>query len=241
MPKVFITGSSDGLGLFSAKELLSRGYEVVFHARNQKRAEELKSQFPQAVVLIANLENFEEVKRLAAEVNALGNFEVIIHNAGVFKNDNTAIFRVNVLAVYLLTALIKRPKRLIYIGSNMHPQGRLDIPNLSLEIGVDYSTSKLQVLMLSLYVSRKWNDVYVNTVDPGWVKTKMANYNAPDSLEDGTDTQIWLATKEEAKKSGKYFFHLKEIEYLSLADDEKLQEQLVNKYKEITGVRFPIN
>jgi short-subunit dehydrogenase len=235
--KIFITGSSDGIGFEAARLLLEDGHEVVLHARNQKRAEELQTKLLNPCkVLIADLNNLDEVKSLAIDVNNIGKFDTIIHNAGVYQSSNQEIFKVNVLAPYILTALIELPKRVIYIGSNMHPQGVIDIENLSIENGVDYSTSKLMILMFSLALARKYKDVLISTVDPGWVKTKMANYNAPDSLLDGSQTQVWLASTGDVTYSGKYYYHLKESNYSLKADDIDMQEQLIKKYEQITDI-----
>ncbi|PUE64840.1 SDR family NAD(P)-dependent oxidoreductase [Arcobacter lacus] len=237
MLKVFITGSSDGLGLFTAQKLINLGHEVTLHAKTFKRAEELSSKIPKKTkILVADLSKFEELKQLAHEVNDLGRFDVIIHNAGIYDASNEEILKVNVLAPYILTALINKPKKLIYIGSNMHPQGKIDLEKLHL--GVDYSTSKLLILMLSFSISKLWSDVYVNTVDPGWVKTKMANYNAPDSLEERISTQLWLTSDENLKVTGKYFHHLKEIDCSTKALDKELQEKLLNIYKNITTIHI---
>lgn len=236
MLKVFITGSTDGLGLFTAKKLIALGHEVILHAKTQQKANEINKQLPNNKVLVANLSIQSEVQKLASEVNDNGVFDVIIHNAGIFHESKEEILKVNVLAPYILTALIHKPKKLIYIGSNMHPQGEIELEKI--QFGVDYSTSKLLILMLSFTISRLWSDVYVNTVDPGWVKTKMANYNAPDSLEDGTKTQIWLTTNESLKVTGKYFHHLKEIDCSTKALNKELQEKLLNIYKNITTIHI---
>jgi short-subunit dehydrogenase len=238
MSKIFITGSSDGIGLETAKQLINLGHKVTLHARDEKKAKELESKLD-TKTLIADLNSLEETKKLTQEINNLDRFDTIIHNAGVFHEDKKTIFRVNVLAPYILTALIKKPKQLIYIGSNMHPQGEFDLEKLSLEKELDYSSSKLLILMMSLAISRYWKDVCVNTIDPGWVKTKMANYNAPDSLEDGSATQVWLASNNNLDFSGKYFYHLKETIYSSKADDIKKQDKLINIYEELTGIKFP--
>lgn len=240
MSKIFITGSSDGIGLEAAKQLINLGHEVVLHARDEKKAKELESKF-NVKVLIGDLNNLEETKSLASKVNKQEIFDTIIHNAGVLHEDKKTIFRVNVLAPYILTTLIKKPKQLIYIGSNMHPQGSFDIEKLSTIKEVDYSSSKLLILMMSLAVARYWKDVCVNTVDPGWVKTKMANYNAPDSLEDGSATQVWLASNDDLGFSGKYFYHLQETIYSKKAVDIEIQDKLINIYEELTGIRFPHN
>jgi NAD(P)-dependent dehydrogenase (short-subunit alcohol dehydrogenase family) len=242
MAKIFITGSSDGLGFLAARMLMEQGHEVILHARNIERAKDLKNLLPEVnTVLIADLSDMKATKQLAEEVNALGPFDTVIHNAGVYQADKSTIFSVNVLAPYILTAMINRPQRLIYIGSNMHMQGNLDMNSLSLNKGVNYSDSKLQVLMLALAVARRWPEVYVNTVDPGWVPTKMGGTGAPDDLEEGARTQVWLASSEDALFSGLYLFHMKKVPYASKADNENMQEQLIERCQEISGIMFPTN
>lgn len=237
MAKIFITGSSDGIGLQTAQELINLGHEVVLHAKNEQKAIKLKSHFKNKnTVLVGDLNSIYETKQLANEINSLEKFDTIIHNAGVFKEDKSEIFRINVLAPFILTASVKKPAKLIYIGSNMHPQGIVDIENLSIENGVDYSTSKLYLSIFTQALAKKWKDVNIYTVDPGWVKTKMANYQAPDSLEDGSKTQVWLSNTNEDIKSGKYFHHLKEIKYSNNVYNEEIQESLIKKIENITNI-----
>lgn len=240
MAKIFITGSSDGLGLLAAKMLIEGGHEVVLHARNKNRAGETRLKFKEKVkVLIADLSSMEETKQLALDVNTSGSYDAVIHNAGVYQEPGPVIFRVNTLAPYILTCMVNNPLRLIYISSDMHLQGRLDLKNLSPENGVDYSTSKLQVLMLSLAAARRWPGTYVNTVNPGWVATKMGGAGAPDNLQEGAATQVWLASGKDAAITGKYLYHMKAAKYSPLADDVNAQELLLKRCEEITGVPFP--
>ena len=108
----------------SAKLLVAQGYEVVLHARNAERGRLALEKVPEAEkVLIGDLSSIEETKKLAAEVNTMGHFDAIIHNAGVYQVPNKLIFAVNTLAPYILTCLIQRPERLIYLSSGMHLQG----------------------------------------------------------------------------------------------------------------------
>ena len=101
MAKIFITGSSDGLGSMSAKLLVAQGHEVVLHARNAERGRLALEKVPGTkIVLIGDLSSIEETKKLAAEVNTLGHFDAIIHNAGVYQVSNRLIFAVNTLAPY---------------------------------------------------------------------------------------------------------------------------------------------
>ncbi len=238
--KVFITGSTDGLGKLAAQDLLAKGHEVLLHARNQKRADKIMQQLPNAMdVVIADLSNVEETTAMANEVNAFGSFDSIIHNAGVYHADRSLIFKVNLLAPYILTCLIQKPKRLIYMNSAMHLGGRFFTKDLMK--GVSYSDSKLLLLVFANAVARKWPAVYVNSVNPGWVPTKMGGSGAPDDLQKGVDTQVWLAisNQSEALVTGKYFYHLKESTYNQLADDATKQEDLLHALAKISGIEFP--
>src|SRR6185369_11434383 len=107
---------------------------------------------------------------------------------------------------------------------------------------ITYSDSKLHVLMLCMAVARKWPEVYANAVDPGWVPTKMGGASAPDDLQKGYETQVWLAVSGDrrAKVSGRYFHHQKEARYNTEADDVQLQERFLSSCAEITGVPFPM-
>ena len=99
MARIFITGSADGLGRLTATALVDQGHEVVLHARNEKRGQEALDKVPGAeTVLTADLGDIVETKQLAAKVNALGNFDAVIHNAGVYQTSAEEIFTVNMLA-----------------------------------------------------------------------------------------------------------------------------------------------
>ncbi|HEY0765219.1 MAG TPA: SDR family NAD(P)-dependent oxidoreductase [Pyrinomonadaceae bacterium] len=243
MARVFITGSADGLGQLAAKALIVQGHQVVLHARNEKRGQEALGKVPGAEsVVTADLGTIEGAKELAAKVNALGKFDAVIHNAGVYRASAEEIFTVNTLAPYILTCLIQRPKRLIYLSSGMHLQGTSKLESFKTEISrITYSDSKLHVLMLCMTVARKWPQVYANAVDPGWVPTKMGGQSAPDDLRKGYETQAWLAVSndQKAKASGRYFYHQKESDHNPEADVVQLQERLLSLCKEITDVSFP--
>lgn len=240
MARIFITGSADGLGLLAAKALVREGHDVVIHARNKQRGEEAQQKVPGAKgVLSADLSDAEQTTRLADEVNKLGTFDAVIHNAGVYQVPSRTIFAVNTLAPYILTCLIQRPKRLIYLTSGMHLHGRASLENFREDTtSITYSDSKLHVVMLSMAVARKWPGVYSNSVNPGWVPTKMGGKGAPDDLEKGYETQVWLAVSndEDALVSGRYFFHRKERAFNPAAADVGQQEKFLEACKKITGV-----
>lgn len=243
MARIFITGSADGLGQLAAKELIAQGHQVVLHARNEKRGQDALNKVPGAEgVVTADLTDMDETKQLATRVNALGKFDAVIHNAGVYQTSAREIFAVNTLAPYILTCLIDRPERLIYLSSGMHLHGNAKLESFETDISrITYSDSKLHVLMLSMAVARKWPEVYANTLDPGWVPTKMGGRGAPDDLQKGYETQVWLAVSDDkrASVSGRYFHHQKETRHNPEADDVELQERFLRLCGEITGVPFP--
>ena len=245
MAKIFITGSADGLGQLAAKALIDLGHQVVLHARNTDRGKQAMIKTPGAEdVLIADLSDIEESKALASKANDLGKFDAVIHNAGVYRTPAKEIFAVNTLAPYILTCLIQKPKRLIYLSSGMHLQGRSKLESFKTDISrISYSDSKLHVVMLCMAAGRKWPDVNSNTVDPGWVPTKMGGRGAPDNLQKGYETQVWLAVSndEKATVSGRYFFHQKERHHNHEADDIQLQERFLELCEEITGASLSNN
>jgi NAD(P)-dependent dehydrogenase (short-subunit alcohol dehydrogenase family) len=240
MARIFITGSADGLGYLSAKLLIEKGHKVVLHARNKERANDTLNKLPEAEkVLTGDLSNIEETIKFADQVNNSGSFDAVIHNAGVYRTSTKEILHVNTLAPYILTCLIQKPKRLIYLTSGMHLQGSSKLDSFKGNINdITYSDSKLHDLMLSKAVARKWPDVYSNAVNPGWVPTKMGGPSAPDNLQKGYETQVWLAVSndEEAKVTGEYFYHQKITRFNPEADDIILQDKLLDVGKEITGI-----
>jgi NAD(P)-dependent dehydrogenase (short-subunit alcohol dehydrogenase family) len=243
MARILITGSADGLGQLSAKALVDQGHQVVLHARNAERGRYAQRHVPGAEhVILGDFSDIDATKHVADQANALGRFDAVIHNAGVYQAPPEDIFRVNILAPYLLTCLIHKPTRLVYLSSGMHLQGRANLDYFQKDSRrISYSDSKLYVVMLCLAVARLWSDVYANAVDPGWVPTKMGGHGAPDDLQAGYETQTWLAVSNEssATVSGRYFHHLTERRPNPQASDVGLQERLLSLCNDITGIPFP--
>lgn len=244
MARIFITGSADGLGLMSAQLLMEQGHEVVLHARTKARQNDLINKIREnSVVLTGDLSSIEETVNLAEQANRQAPFDAVIHNAGVYQTTGSQILAVNTLAPYILTCLINKPKRLIYLSSGMHSGGRPNLEYFKAQPDrISYSDSKLHIVMLTMAIARKWPEVYANAVDRGWVPTRMGGRNAPDDLQKGYETQSWLAVSNDgrAQLSGRYFFHKKERKYNPIADDVNLQEKLMTVLGELSGVSFPV-
>ncbi|MFT3847659.1 MAG: SDR family NAD(P)-dependent oxidoreductase [Propionivibrio sp.] len=243
MPRIFITGSADGLGLAAARNLSNQGHAVVVHVRNEQRLDavhDLLSGSTRAV--IGDLSDLEQTSAIADQVNRIGRMDAIIHNAGVFSGLH--VLPVNIVAPYILTALITRPARLIYLSSGMHRSGRPLLDNLDWtgrRSTGSYSDSKLFVTALSAAIARRWPDVVSSAVDPGWVPTKMGGPNAPDDLRLGHLTQEWLATSAapEALVSGAYWHHQRRIAAHPAAGDVSFQDELLATLADVTGIALP--
>jgi NAD(P)-dependent dehydrogenase (short-subunit alcohol dehydrogenase family) len=239
MPRFFITGSSDGLGLLTAQRLLSRGHSVVLHARSPTRADETRAKCPEAeAILVGDLASLDETKVLAADANKLGPYDAVLHNAGVYSGV-PAVFAVNTRAPYVLTCLMERPGRLLFVSSQMHYAGR-DLDGDGLERS-GYSDSKLHDVMLAKVFARRWKDVGSFSADPGWVPTKMGGKSAPESIEDAVDTFVMVALgKTGSADTGAYFKKSRVEVPSSLAQDEGLQDKLVQELERISGVKIPV-
>jgi NAD(P)-dependent dehydrogenase (short-subunit alcohol dehydrogenase family) len=150
---------------------------------------------------------------------------------------------VNVVAPYLLTALIERPQRLVYLSSGMHRSGRPTLAGMdwggSRSTG-SYSDSKLFVTTLAAAVARLWEGTLSNAVDPGWVPTRMGGAGAPDDLRLGHLTQEWLATSDDpaALTSGGYWYHQERREPAPRAHDQRFQDDLLEALARFTGARL---
>jgi NAD(P)-dependent dehydrogenase (short-subunit alcohol dehydrogenase family) len=241
MARVFITGSADGLGRLATQTLLDDGHKVVVHARNSDRLTAIRDLVDRgAAAVVGDLSDLEETRGIASDVNRLGRMDAVIHNAGVYTGPQ--VTPVNIVAPYLLTALLDRPQRLVYLSSGAHRSGRANLDGIDWtgRAARSYSDSKLFVTTLAFAVARLWPDVFSNAVDPGWVPTRMGGPGAPDDLRLGHLTQEWLATSEdpEARTSSGYWYHQRRIEPHAAVHDRRFQDQLLDDLARFTATRL---
>jgi NAD(P)-dependent dehydrogenase (short-subunit alcohol dehydrogenase family) len=236
--RILVTGSADGLGRAAADSLLSAGLDVVVHARNQERAASLDSLVGRgADLVVGDFTERDAVRRIAAELNDAEPLDAVIHNVGVWSGP--AVMPVNIIAPYLLTALMPGPRRLVYLSSGSHFGGHPSLEGIDWrgESAGSYSDSKLFVTALAAAVARLRPGVLSNAVDPGWVPTRMGGQGAPDDLELGHRTQEWLASSDEpeALVSGRYWYHREQWEPHRSVHDEAFQDRLLKTLAEETG------
>ena len=256
MARVFVTGSSTGLGLMAGELLVEQGHRVVLHARNPTRAEEARRALPEAeAVVIGDLSSIAGARSVAEQANKLGRFDAIIHNAGVgyreaqptkTENGLPHVFAVNVLAPYVLTALIERPDRLVYLSSGMHRGAHARLDDLTWtkrawNPAEAYAESKFLDVLIAFAVARRWPNVLSNALEPGWVATRMGGASAPDDLNQAHRTQVWLAVSDdpEARVTGKYFRYLRQRAPDPQTGSAELQDRLIAECQRLSGVALP--
>jgi NAD(P)-dependent dehydrogenase (short-subunit alcohol dehydrogenase family) len=256
MARVFVTGSSDGLGRLAARILVGQGHAVVLHARDEARGREALAAVPGAeAVLTGDLASLAQTRILAEKADAAGPFDAVVHNAAVGFREKRRIetedglphvFAVNTLAPYVLTALMRRPRRLVYIGSELHRRGDTTLEDLLWQRRAwnghqAYCDSKLHDTMLAFAVARRWPGALSNALEPGWMPTKMGGPRATGDLDAGSRTQAWLAVSgdPEAAVTGGYFHHLRPKKPSGAARDVDLQDRLLAECARLSEVRLP--
>jgi NAD(P)-dependent dehydrogenase (short-subunit alcohol dehydrogenase family) len=243
MAHLLVTGSSDGLGHGSAAALLEQGHDVVVHVRGEQRKEAVAGLLEQgARLLVADFGVRDDVLRAVGELNDGPALDAVVHNAGVYSG--APLIPVNVVAPYLLTALLEHPTRHVYLSSGMHRSGTASLDGIDWSgerATGSYSDSKLFVTALSAAVARRSPGLFTASVDPGWVATKMGGPSAPDDFELGHRTQDRLAVGEGADSdvSGAYWHHDRQQQPEAAALDEDFQDELLAALADATGVDLP--
>jgi NAD(P)-dependent dehydrogenase (short-subunit alcohol dehydrogenase family) len=256
MARIFITGSSEGLGMMAAKLLAADAHRVVLHARNARRAMDSRASLPAAEdVVVGDLSSIAGMRDVAKQANALGRFDAVIHNAGIGYREPrrvetpdglSQLFAVNVLAPYVLTALTERPRRLVYLSSGMHHGVTANLDDLNWTArawqgSTAYAESKLLDVLLAFAIARRWKNVRSNALEPGWVPTRMGGAGAPDDMDQAHRTQAWLSTSDEPEAcvTGGYFYHLRPRAANPQAQDLRLQDRLLAACERLTSIAMP--
>jgi NAD(P)-dependent dehydrogenase (short-subunit alcohol dehydrogenase family) len=255
MARVFVTGSADGLGKMAAELLIKQGHTVALHARSAARADETRKAIAGTKdIVVGDLSSIAETKSVADQVNRFGGFDAVIHNAGIGYREPRLVktvdglpqlFAVNSLAPYILTALITMPQRLVYLSSGMHYGAGSHLDDMLWEKrrwngSQAYAETKFQDVLLASGVARLFPEVKSNSLEPGWVPTKMGGAGAPDDIDQAHRTQVWLATSDEpaATVSGRYFFHQKLRDPDPATKDIEGQDRLLDLCRKVSGINL---
>ena len=256
MARILVTGSTQGIGSETARQLIAMGHSVVTHARDASRVDATNQAVPGALeIVVGNLASIGATIALAEQANALGPFDAIIHNAGLGPGSEVReqtgdglerIFHTNVVGPFIVTALMPIAPRMVYLTSGREEEGRWTPEDLQWTArewrGMQaYSDSKLHDSMLAVELAARHPESIVNAVDPGWIKTRMGGAGAPDPLHLGAETQVWLATSDDpgALESGRYVKRREEQVPNPAVRDAAARAALIAELERLTGIALP--
>jgi NAD(P)-dependent dehydrogenase (short-subunit alcohol dehydrogenase family) len=254
--RIFVTGSGQGIGAETVRQLLEHGHEVVAHARNQTRAEHIRTSHSGiAGVVIGDLADMVSTRDLAHQANDHGPYDAIIHNAGrgggsglrqLSVDGFELIFHTNIVGPYMLTCLMPLASRMVYLTSGLEADGVWNSDDLQWESrawkGMQaYCDTKLHDSMLAFELASRHPEITVNAVDPGWIKTAMGGSGAPDPVSLGAETQVWLATSDHpiARATGQYLKRQKVLIPNPTTRDVAARGALMAELERITGLALP--
>jgi NAD(P)-dependent dehydrogenase (short-subunit alcohol dehydrogenase family) len=222
MTTTFITGANKGLGHETARRLLALGHTVIVGARDEERGAEAAAALGARFVRI-DVTDDASVTAAAADIAAHeGVLDVLINNAGVHGPhgdpgdltgaDALAVFDVNVFGVVRTTTaflpLLQRSSDpvVINVSSGMgslaitHDPSRIE----SSIVAPLYTASKAALTMLTTQYAKAFKGVRVNAVDPGYTATDLNGHSGPQTVTEGTDAIVRLATEEPGAGSGRF-------------------------------------
>jgi NAD(P)-dependent dehydrogenase (short-subunit alcohol dehydrogenase family) len=233
---VLVTGAASGLGLATAQALTANGHDVVVQARNPSRIPDRAVLDRMHGAIYGDVAKLDQTIALAKHANEYGRFDAVIHNAGVLNGPD--VLAVNTVAPFVLTAIMRKPHRLIYLSSSMHRSGSTTLRGLAPETApASYEDSKLYVTTLAAAVANRWADTVSHAVDPGWVPTRMGGPGATDDLDAGHETQVWLATGEDIDPhTGGYWYHRHPQRPHPATKDAAFQTELITALETHTGI-----
>ncbi len=224
-----VTGGNRGIGLEVCSRLAASGRHVVLGSRSaaagEKAARPLIARGLDVEPHPLDVTDGESVRALVEHVErSLGGADILVNNAGLLLDENGDVLEVDVqhfrdsmetnvygplrLAQAIMPGMIARGYgRVVNVSSGA---GRISTMS---DYAPPYSLSKaaLNALTRLLAAAARGDDVLINAVDPGWVRTDMGGSAAPRSVAEGADTIIWCATLPKGGPSGRFFHDRKEV------------------------------
>ncbi|MEX1367055.1 MAG: SDR family oxidoreductase [Nannocystaceae bacterium] len=265
-PLIVVTGSTDGIGRETARQLVRQGARVIVHGRSQAKAETAHAELielgarPQPDPVVADLASLAAVRSMADELLSRDEpIDVLLNNAGVYMRERQLsedllelTMAVNHFAPFALTHRLlpslqrARAGRIVNVSSIAHTRGVIDLDDLQLSRGFShygaYATSKLANVLFTVELAARLSPgITVNALHPGVVSTKLLTegfqMEGRDTAAKASETSVYLALSPEVEGvSGQYFAHRKVAPRSPLANDDALRRRFYELSCEITGV-----
>ncbi len=219
----FITGANKGLGYETARRLIELGQTVVIGARDPERGQAAADQLRARFVAI-DVTDDDSVALAAEDVEAHeGRVDVLINNAGMHGPPPgadvnaldgptaTTVFQTNVIGIVRVThaflLLLRRSEHptIVNLTSGTGSVAITSDPDRaeSHVMAPAYTASKAAVTMLSLQYAKGLPGIRVNIADPGWTSTDLNGHSGPQTVTEGTDAVVSLATESPDAGTGR--------------------------------------
>lgn len=224
-----VTGGNRGIGFAITQGLLQKGYQVIITSRSLDKAKQAAEKLNSSNIIPIELDVADDNsinKALQTIQQKVNHLDVLINNAGIYPDEGVNILTIDrellvttlntntfgaIRMVQEFLPLLKKSSdaRVVNVSS-----GFGEINGLSADYP-SYCLSKLALNGVTIMLAQtlRSQNIAVNAICPGWVKTDMGGDSAPRTPEQGADTAIWLATEAPRKESGKYWRDRKVISY----------------------------
>ncbi|KRC53116.1 MULTISPECIES: SDR family NAD(P)-dependent oxidoreductase [unclassified Nocardioides] len=221
MTITFITGANKGLGHETARRLVEYGHTVLLGARDPQAGRAAAAALGARFVQIDVTDEVSVAEAAADVLEHEGKIDVLINNAGIFgpmvdpailtAADVAAVLDVNVVGVVRATTaflpLLRKSTdpAIVNVGSGM---GSLELTHdLSRAeahaIVPGYTASKAALTMLTTQYAKGIPDIRINVADPGYTATDLNGNSGPQTVTEGTDAIVKLATEGPGHGSGR--------------------------------------
>jgi NAD(P)-dependent dehydrogenase (short-subunit alcohol dehydrogenase family) len=236
-PIALVTGANRGLGLETCRQLAKKGFTVVLTSQNpekgKKAADQLKTEIKGSEndihycpLDVSNPTSVDQAFQFVSE--EFGRLDALINNAGIYWDEShstplisTPIETIRysletntygpIRMIQTFLPLLKKSKaaRIVNVSSGMGQLSEMEGGSPA------YRLSKTALNAVTRIASNelKEHGILVNSVCPGWVQTDMGGPEAEIPIEEGVDTQIWLATLPADGPTGGFFRHRKQIDW----------------------------
>jgi NAD(P)-dependent dehydrogenase (short-subunit alcohol dehydrogenase family) len=222
MTITFITGANKGLGYETARRLITQGHTVLLGARDAERGQAAADELGARFVAI-DVTDDASVASAVADIEAHeGLVDVLVNNAGITgphrdpseltATDVLGVFDVNLFGVVRTTIaflpLLRRSTDpvIVNVSSGLgspaitHDTSRIE----STIVAPAYTSSKAALIMLTTQYAKAFSDVRINVVDPGYTATDLNGHSGPQTVTEGTDAIVALATEGPGHGSGRF-------------------------------------
>jgi NAD(P)-dependent dehydrogenase (short-subunit alcohol dehydrogenase family) len=223
MTTTLITGATKGLGLQTARRLIAAGHTVYLGARDSQRGKQVAADLGADMVLI-DVTSDDSVEAAAALVREqAGQLDVLVNNAGISGGrklpgevtaaDMRAVYDTNVFGVvrvmhaFLPLLETSGTPVVVNVSSGL---GSLAVTNdpgrfESTLLGLAYPSSKAALNMLTSQYAKAYPAIRINAVDPGYTATDLNEHRGTQTVEEGAEIIVRMATIGADGPTGGYF------------------------------------